>query len=290
MCGRVNLQTLCYERRRRESLDVRQAIAAQVADRLRTARAELRDQFATVRPQTRHAFVDDVLPVDTARAVYDAFPTTDRMRFESSMRERKYTSKDVGDPEEPLGAMSYALQDPLVIREVEAITGIADLVGDPLLYAGGISAMTEGHYLSPHIDNSHDHERRLYRRINLLYYVSPDWNDAEGGQLELWDPKVTSSVPVAARFNRLVIMETTRTSFHSVRTIAGAARRCTVSSYLFSTVSPDGRDYFHITAYSAPPSQRARRLVLAADRMARQAIRKVKPSGIARPELNRPPH
>jgi Rps23 Pro-64 3,4-dihydroxylase Tpa1-like proline 4-hydroxylase len=272
-----------------ESVDVREATAALVADRLSSASSELHEQFTKSRPVTRYAVLDDVLPIDMARAVYDAFPPDGRMRLESSMRERKFTSKDIGDTNRPLGAIASALQDPLVIRQVEAITGMTDLVGDPLLYAGGVSAMGPGHFLRPHVDNSHDVDRRLYRRINLLYYVTPDWDDANGGQLELWDPRVTSATAISTRFNRLVIMETTRTSFHSVRTIERTdARRCTVSSYLFSAVSPDGTDYFHVTGYSAPPEERLQRMVLATDRLARQAIRKVKPSGLGRPELNRP--
>ena len=36
-------------------------------------------------------------------------------------------------------------------------------------------AMFEGDFLNPHVDNSHDANREKYRRLNLLFYVSPDW-------------------------------------------------------------------------------------------------------------------
>jgi Rps23 Pro-64 3,4-dihydroxylase Tpa1-like proline 4-hydroxylase len=46
--------------------------------------------------------------------------------------------------------------------------------------------MTRGHYLNPHIDNSHDKFRADYRVLDLLYYTSPDWQVEFGGSLELW--------------------------------------------------------------------------------------------------------
>ena len=33
--------------------------------------------------------------------------------------------------------------------------------------------MAPGHFLHPHIDNSHDMERQRYRILNLLYEMSP---------------------------------------------------------------------------------------------------------------------
>ena len=53
-----------------------------------------------------------------------------------------------------------------------------------MLYAGGISMMAPGHFLNPHIDNSHDKFRQRYRVLNLLSYVSPDWDQTRGCNLE----------------------------------------------------------------------------------------------------------
>ena len=32
--------------------------------------------------------------------------------------------------------------------------------------------MPQGNYLKPHLDNSHDRDRKRYRVLNLLYYVT----------------------------------------------------------------------------------------------------------------------
>lgn len=47
-----------------------------------------------------------------------------------------------------------------------------------------------------------DLSNRLYRALNLLYYVSPGWRLENGGNLELWDEHVTTPMTVESRFNR----------------------------------------------------------------------------------------
>ena len=85
----------------------------------------------------------------------------------------------------------YAFQNKKVIDIISQITQINDLEADKNLYAGGLSIMSKGDFLNPHIDNSHNISRNKYRRLNLLFYVSPDWKMADGGNFELWDERVS---------------------------------------------------------------------------------------------------
>ena len=78
----------------------------------------------------------------------------------------------------------FAFQDSRVAELISKITSLPDLEPDEKLYAGGISMMGKGHFLNPHIDNSHDKNRQRYRVLNLLYYCSPDWSLPNGGNLE----------------------------------------------------------------------------------------------------------
>ena len=57
----------------------------------------------------------------------------------------------------------YAFQDPQVIGMIFEITGMRGLLPDENLDAGGISLMARGNFLYPHLDNSHDNERKNYR-------------------------------------------------------------------------------------------------------------------------------
>jgi Rps23 Pro-64 3,4-dihydroxylase Tpa1-like proline 4-hydroxylase len=214
------------------------------------------------------------------------------MRYLSSFRERKYTFKQLDQVPPLLRDITFAIQSPEVVAVVERITGLTRQIPDPQLYAGGISLMARGNFLNPHIDNSHDKERKLYRTLNLLYYVTPGWKAEYGGSLELWDYSVKSAVVLPSLFNRLLIMETNRHSWHSVSPVRHEGQRCCVSNYYFSEHSPEGVDYFHVTSFSARPEQVVRRWVAAADNLARMGIRKVFRRGLGKSDLYRPhqPH
>jgi hypothetical protein len=139
--------------------------------------------------------------------------------------------------------------------------------------------MGAGDFLNPHIDNSGNPLLNQYRRINTLYYVSPDWEPAWGGQLELWDARRANPVAIAPRFNRLVLMNTNRTSYHSVNPIhdCGDKTRNCVSNYYFSPQSPEAFDYFHVTSFRGRPEQPLRDAWLRLDAWARGVYRKVRP-------------
>ena len=263
-------------------------VAELVAQRLRGEAARMRAEFAQPRiGNTRYTLVDDVLPLDLARRIYDSFPPTGDMRLMASFREQKYTSKALERMDPLIGEALFAFQAPAVIDAVAAITGLRDMVGDPKLYAGGISAMTRGQFLDPHIDNSHDGEGKLYRVLNLLYYVTPDWGAGKGGNLELWDEAVRERVEIESRFNRLVIMQTDRTSWHSVNAVQADGKRCCVSNYYFSPHSPNAVEGSHITFFAGRPEQPLRRLLAAADGHARTLLRRVVKRGLAKEDVYR---
>ena len=233
----------------------------------------------------RYCVIDDLLPNEVALRISGAFPNPESMRLMSSFREKKYTSKSF-DMYDPLaGDMTFAFQDPKVIEVVERITKIKNQIPDPSLYAGGLSSMVKGHFLGPHIDNSHDGSRKFYRTLNLLYYVAPGWNLECGGNLELWDHTVTKNATIVSRFNRLAIMETTPISWHSVSELKTDEIRKCVSNYYFSAFSPTGIDYSNVTSFSARPEQPFRRIIARLDNNFRQAIRKIVPDGLGKKDV-----
>jgi len=234
---------------------------------------------------TKFAAIDDLLPADEAAKIASAFPASEKMRLLDSFREKKYTSKALDEFDPIIADITFAFQDKRVIEKVAELTGIRDAVGDPHLYAGGISAMEHGHFLNPHIDNSHDGERENYRVLNLLYYITPDWKPENGGNLELWDEKVRTRVEIRSLFNRLVLMATNDKSFHSVNTVKAANPRRCISNYYFSPHSPNGYETFHVTYFMARPEQKLRRLVTKVDSDIRTVVRKFKKDGLAKKDV-----
>jgi Rps23 Pro-64 3,4-dihydroxylase Tpa1-like proline 4-hydroxylase len=259
------------------------AICERLSEQADALSAQFRNSVTEV--GVRYAVLDELLPVEIAQRIHAAFPSADRMRLMDTFRERKYTSKNFGEFDPVLADITFAIQDPRVISVVERITGIEQQIPDPSLYAGGLSAMGRGHFLGPHIDNSHDGSRRYYRTLNLLYYVTPDWALENGGNLELWNRDVRQHTTIVSRFNRLAIMETNPWSWHSVSEVTVDRLRCCVSNYYFSPRSPTGSEYFNVTAFSARPEQRLRRALAWADGQLRQAVRRVVPGGLGRKDV-----
>lgn len=257
----------------------RQQIADHIVARLEPMAEGLAKQWAASGP-INHAVVDDLLPPELARSIRGKFPLGNEMRIRKSLRELKHIAAQMNNYDPMLEEALFAFQDPRVVEIVGRITGLQALEPDDKLYAGGISVMTRGHFLNPHIDNSHDKDRQRYRVLNLLYYVSSDWTLESGGNLELWPQGVEGEqITVVSKFNRLALMVTNKTSWHSVSPVRADSRRCCVSNYYFSEHPADATDYFHVTSFRGRPEQPVRDLVLKADAALRMGIRKLFPKG-----------
>jgi len=214
---------------------------------------------------TRHFVVDNLLPEEWCKKIYEAFPRDGSGFFnKESFREKKRTSADLNAYDPILAEITYAFQDQEIVSAIADLVSFASIEPDPKLYAGGLSMMFQGDFLNPHIDNSHDVSRQRYRRLNLLYYVSPDWSLERGGNFELWDESRIVQKTLVSHFNRLIVMETNKSSWHSVSPVKATEPRCCVSNYYFSVVAPeslDSADYFHVTSFTGRPEEKFRRVV-----------------------------
>lgn len=260
----------------------RKSIAQAILGRLEAEHDQLIEHWRNSAP-INYFIVDHLMPEQWVRQVRAAFPPGDRMVLKRSLRELKYVAAQMDQYDPLLEESIYAFQAPEIVSCIQEITGLRALEPDELLYAGGISMMGRGHFLNPHIDNSHDKFRERYRVLNLLFYTSPDWTESNGCNLELW-PKGPKGEPVTivSRFNRLVVMLTHKGSWHSVSRNRSGQDRCCVSNYYFSQYPIGEIDYFHVTSFRGRPEQIIRDVALRADIWLRMAIRKMFPTGIKR--------
>ena len=257
----------------------RKEYAALIEQRLREELSRMKEEFP--RWTVQSCYIDNLLPEEEVRKINTAFPDKSTMMLKKSLRENKYVAAQMNKYPPILEEIVYAFQEPNVLKVVEEITGIREMVPDTHLYAGGISLMAKDNFLNPHLDNSHDKERERYRVLNILYYVTPDWSHEAGGNLELWDegPK-ESQREITSHFNRLALMATHEKSWHSVSQVMVDRSRCCVSNYYFSAKPLEDHDYFHVTSFRGRPEQPVRDLVLQGDIALRQGIRKVFKKGI----------
>ena len=257
-------------------MDQEEKFINHLLSRLRASAVDIKHQWNNpFETKTRHFYIDNLMDDDVCEAIYGAFPRNGSGFFSrETFREKKRTSANLSDYDPILADIIYAFQDKRVVDLIADLVEFNQIEPDPKLYAGGLSMMFPGDFLNPHIDNSHDGERSRFRRLNLLYYVSPLWKLEFGGNFELWNEKRTIPKTVIAATNRLVVMETNKTSWHSVSPVKVDRPRCCVSNYYFSQVSPDGSDYFHVTSFTGRPEEKLKRTISSIDNALRNFVSK----------------
>ena len=256
-------------------------LANLIFEKLNTQKEFLKTQFRNYDSTIGYLFVDDLLPEEIAMQITVAFPETNQMVLKKNLREDKYIAAQMNLYNPMLEEIIYAFQDKRVVEVVGEICDIENPIPDEYLYAGGISMMGNKQFLNPHLDNSHDKDRNLWRVLNLLYYVTPDWKLEYGGNLELWPNGINQKqITIQSKFNRLAVMTTHNNSLHSVSPVVFEGYRRCVSNYYFANAPLLDSDRFHVTSFRGRPENKFSDLVLRADAFLRMTLRKVFKKGI----------
>ncbi len=132
--------------------------------------------------------------------------------------------------------MIYELSAPRFLRALSELVGIPNLLPDPFLEGGGIQCTTPGGKLVPHTDFHYPPVLKLFRRVNVLVFLNPDWKPGDGGELDLFAlGDDTPRVVVAPQYGTCVIFTTDNRSVHGVDTIAETANpRRSIALYYYT--------------------------------------------------------
>jgi 2-oxoglutarate-Fe(II)-dependent oxygenase superfamily protein len=230
-----------------------------------TANADrLRDGFLGAQPFA-HCVIDDFFNDGFAQELLATFPAFERGN--SLSEEGLPGGKSVVERMHSLGEhyalLDQCVQSPAFLDLVGRITGIPDLLYDPAYFGGGTHENRDGQSLDNHIDFNYHPGTGWHRRLNLIVYLNPEWEDCWGGALELhrdpYDPEVDQVVSVAPRFNRCVIFETTEHSWHGFPRIELPAdkanlSRKSVALYFYTRERPSAQTALaHSTIYVDRP-------------------------------------
>ncbi|WP_016991092.1 2OG-Fe(II) oxygenase [Flavobacterium sp. ACAM 123] len=253
----------------------REYLADLILEKLAAQKEILKSEF-NQSGRINSCIVDDLFHEEVALEIYRGYPTPEEMTAYKSLRENKRIAAQMDLYNPILEEVVFAFQDNRIVKIVEEITGLKEMIPDEHLYAGGISLMAHGNFLNPHLDNSHDNDRENYRVLNLLYYCTPDWDINSGGNLELWDKGMGNPQRIVhSKFNRLVLMITNKTSIHSVSKVISDGKRCCVSNYYFSQRPAELNEYFHVTSFYGRPEEPVKNIFLRIDAFLRQTIRQL---------------
>ena len=259
----------------------RKELADLILQSISPRRDALSQMYAQSRSTIGHFWIDDLLPEDIARHIHQVFPKASEMVLKKSIREDKYIAAQMDRYHPILEEVIYAFQDERVVGLIGEICQIPDIFPDENLYAGGLSAMGNRQFLNPHLDNSHDRNRNRWRVLNILYYVTPEWKEEYGGNLELWPAGLKGDpLTIHSKFNRLALMATHNDSLHSVSPVVYDGFRCCVSNYYFSDKPLSDSDTFHVTKFRGRPNQKLTDAVLRIDAWLRMGLRKIFKKGV----------
>jgi hypothetical protein len=230
----------------------------------------LRRQYASARPFP-FVKIENFLEPSFAATVAAAYPT-----FEDAQRQgttfkavnelKKVQVTDSKLFPDSVARLNEALAAPEFLSDLSYITGIPDLLADEELHGGGIHITGPGGRLDVHVDFNYLESRNLHRRINILLYLNPVWEEHWGGHIQLWDKDVkTCWHSLAPSFNRCVIFETSQISFHGVTPVTTASPhpRISFAGYYYTREAPTNWDgSIHSTIFKARPEERLRGYVL----------------------------
>lgn len=233
-------------------------------------RDTLRRQFNSAEP-FRFIKIDNFLEPRFASKVAAAYPTFETATkhgkaFTALNERRKIQVTDAKLFPDEVEELNKALASPTFLADLSYITGIPKLLADEMLVGGGMHLTGPGGRLDVHVDFNLLEDRKLHRRLNLLIYLNPVWDDAWGGHIQLWDKNVKSCAEsFTPKLNRCVIFETSEISFHGVVPVSAAAPypRISFAAYYYTREAPPDWDgHFHSTVFKARPEERLRGLVM----------------------------
>jgi len=108
-------------------------------------------------------------------------------RLDETYQPGKMVLSDIERIPQPFASMLRELMEPAALEFVERVSGIGRLLPDPYLEGGGLHCSPPEGVMAPHTDVHINHRIGLYKRVIILIYLNPGWEEAHGGGLELYD-------------------------------------------------------------------------------------------------------
>lgn len=244
-------------------------------------RVALRDQFASARPFP-HFKIDNFLVPEKALEIAQAYPDFETAlsqgrTFRSANERKKIQITNSALYPKPIAELNELLASQEFLNDLSFITGMPNLLADDQLVGGGMHMTGPGGKLDVHVDFNYIEDRKLHRRLNLLVYLNPSWNENWGGHIQLWDRTVQNcEASFAPIMNRCVVFETNEISYHGVVPISPDAPgpRQSFATYYYTREAPaHWTGHSHSTIFKARPDEKYNKYVGMPIEKAQRAIR-----------------
>ena len=145
--------------------------------RMQRERDFLRAAYAAGRPYP-HIVVDGFFDEAVLDRIVIEFPKRDGRDWITwdTTNELKQTSRGIGGLSPFTQLFFMQLCSEPFLEHIRYITGLPDLVLDPLFHGGGLHESVRGGWLNIHADWTKHPALPLTRRLNLIIYLNRDWD------------------------------------------------------------------------------------------------------------------
>lgn len=167
-----------------------------------------------------HIIIENFLNKDYIENVYNNFPTNinnNNWHKYNNPLEVKYANDNICQLPDNIKNIFYSLSSEKIINKLKEITNINNLEYDPYCHGGGLHLHPVNGRLNMHLDYEKHPISNKQRRLNIILYLSKDWDNDWNGATELWDKDLTKCIIKSeVKFNSALIFETSNTSWHGL--------------------------------------------------------------------------
>jgi Rps23 Pro-64 3,4-dihydroxylase Tpa1-like proline 4-hydroxylase len=172
-----------------------------------------------------HIILDNFLDEKDALSIAHEFPSFDNncwYAYENPLEIKKATNNWNHFGPNTYNFFSHILSESFT-KKLESLlseNNTINLFPDIGLHGGGLHTHKNGGRLNPHLDYSIHPKLYLQRKINIIFYINPNWKTHYGGTLGLWSDKDGQPDELIQKvdclFNRALIFDTTQNSWHGI--------------------------------------------------------------------------
>ena len=162
--------------------------------------------------------IDNFLEDSYAEQIYKLFPdvSSDWHEYKNPI-EVKYAFDDINKVDTEIKNYFYYLSTPEFIDIISYISNINNLEYDEYLHGAGLHAHPRYGRLNIHLDYEKHPFSGKERRLNIILFISKNWDESWNGANELWDNNVTKCiVKTPVKFNRAILFKTNDISWHGL--------------------------------------------------------------------------
>ena len=206
-------------------------------------------------------YVDNAFPREVAERAMRAFPASDDLaswevsKIGDVESKRRSMWRSEYDIPEGVSEVVQFMNSALFLQFMAERFAIPKIMPDPYFTGGGLNESLRGDYLDVHIDGNYHDASGLNRRLNAILYLNPEWDIAWGGGLGMYtDGGKTLVRELTPVFNRLVVFETSDTSFHGFPeplTCPESVSRRSVILYYYTKAQHDASKVQYADPHSA---------------------------------------